>query len=140
MGGRASANKPFSRRCDNEVHETCVELAMAKYLISFPSAAMRIDAEDMDAVVADSHAVIREAKWAGVYVFAGGLDDAVAPVTIHPDGHHSPDTHPHSRHLNGGFCILELPTRDAALEWAAKLAKACRCPQELRVFMYDEES
>jgi len=36
--------------------------------------------------------------------------------------------------------ILELPSRKAAEEWAAKTAAACRCDQELREFMYDPMS
>ena len=42
---------------------------MTKYLISFPAAAMEISREDCAAVGEASHAVIREAKDAGVYVF-----------------------------------------------------------------------
>ena len=42
--------------------------------------------------------------------------------------------------LDGGFTVLELPSREAAIEWAARLAKACRCAQELRVFMFDPAS
>jgi hypothetical protein len=33
--------------------------------------------------------------------------------------------------------MLELPDREAAVGWAAKIATSCRCPQELREFMYD---
>jgi hypothetical protein len=36
--------------------------------------------------------------------------------------------------------VLELPTREDAVEWARKIAVACRCPQELREFAYDPES
>ena len=42
------------------------------------------------AVGSDSHAVIDEAKVAAVYVFGGGIDEAVAPA------------------LDGGFTVLEL--------------------------------
>ena len=35
---------------------------------------------------------------------------------------------------NGGFTVLELPSRDEAVAWAARMANACRCDQELRVF------
>jgi hypothetical protein len=42
--------------------------------------------------------------------------------------------------LNGGFTVLELPTREDAVEWARKIAVACRCSQELREFMYDPAS
>ena len=53
---------------------------MTKYLISFPSEAMVVTDEEFPSVVADSHAVIEEAKKAGVYVFGGGINDQVAPV------------------------------------------------------------
>jgi hypothetical protein len=33
-----------------------------------------------------------------------------------------------------------LPSREAAVQWAARLAQACRCSQELREFGYDPES
>ena len=42
--------------------------------------------------------------------------------------------------LRRGVCVLELPDRAAAIHWAAKIAKACRCAQELREFQYDPES
>ncbi len=47
---------------------------MAKYLISFPSAAMVVPDGEWGAVGRDAHAVIDEAKAAGVYVFGGGID------------------------------------------------------------------
>lgn len=113
---------------------------MAKYLISFPSAAMVVPEGDWDAVVRDSHAVIDEAKAAGVYVFAGGLDDSVAPVRISADGHVTAGGYPGAPRLDGGFAVFELPSRDEAIAWAARLAKACRCDQELRVFGFDPQS
>ncbi|MFC7599149.1 hypothetical protein ACFQVD_03375 [Streptosporangium amethystogenes subsp. fukuiense] len=33
--------------------------------------------------------------------------------------------------------ILDLPSREAALEWAKKIAASCRCSQEVRAFQYD---
>ena len=36
--------------------------------------------------------------------------------------------------------IIEVPSRDDALRWAAKFAAACRCAQEVREIMYDPES
>ena len=112
---------------------------MAKYLISFPSEAMVVSDEEFPNVVADSHAVIEEAKAAGVYVFGGGIDEQVAPVSVTADGLISDDLYPGSS-LNGGFLVLELPTRDDAVRWATKIATACRCSQELREFGYDPAS
>lgn len=112
---------------------------MTKYLISFPSEAMVLTDEEFPMAVVDSHAVIAEAKAAGVYVFGGGINEQVAPVRVAADGAVSAGTYPGSR-LDGGFAVLELPTRDEAVRWAQKLAAACRCPQELREFMYDPAS
>ncbi len=113
---------------------------MAKYLISFPAPAMKIPEEDWPAVGEASHAVIREAKDAGVYVFGGGINADVAPLMVAADGTVTNETYPQTREFNGGFCVLELPSRDSAVEWAAKIAAACRCAQELREFGYDPES
>ena len=113
---------------------------MAKYLISFPSAAMNVADDDWEAVVRDSHAVIEEAKVAGVYVFGGGIDESVPPVLVAASGAVSEGGYAWAPALNGGFTVLELPSRDSAIEWAARIARACRCEQELRVFGYDPQS
>lgn len=109
---------------------------MTKYLISFPSEAMAVTDEELPAVGAAAHAVIEEAKAAGVYVFAGGIVEQVDPVLVSGDGTVSAGTYPGSR-LTGGFTVLELPARAEAVEWARKIAVACRCPQELREFGFD---
>lgn len=109
---------------------------MTKYLISFSSATMQLADEDFEAVVESSHEAIREAKAAGVYVFAGGINEDVAPILVHPDGSATPET----SHLDGGFCVLEVATRAEAEQWAARIASGCRTPQELREFQYDPES
>lgn len=74
---------------------------MAKYLISFPSAVMVVPEGEWEAVGRDSHAVIDEAKAARVYVFGGGIDENVVPA------------------LDGGFNVLELPSREEAVARAA---------------------
>jgi hypothetical protein len=112
---------------------------MTKYLISFPSKAMVVTDEEFPIVVAESHAVIEEAKAAGVYVFGGGIAEEVAPVLVSADGSVGADIYP-GPELTGGFTVLELPTREDAVEWARKIAVACRCSQELREFMYDPAS
>ena len=113
---------------------------MAKYLISFPAPAMDVPAEDMAAVGEAARAVERDAKAAGVYVFGGGINADVAPLMVAANGTVTNETYPQTKEFDGGFCVLELPSREAAVRWAAKLAEACRCPQELREFMYDPES
>lgn len=113
---------------------------MTKYLVSFPGAAMDVPDEEMAAVGEAARAVIREAKVAGVYVFGGGINGDVAPVMVAADGTVTNGTYPQTREFDGGFCVLELPSREAAVRWAAKIAEACRCSQELREFGYDPES
>jgi hypothetical protein len=101
---------------------------------------MDISDEDMAAVGEAAHAVIREAKDAGFYVFGGGINEDVAPLMVAADGTVTNVTYPQTKEFDGGFCVLELPSREAAVQWAAKIAKACRCSQELREFGYDPES
>lgn len=113
---------------------------MAKYLISFPSAAMVVPADEFAEVGRAAQAVIEEAKAAGVYVFAGGIDERVAPVLVAADGALAQGGYPWAPALDGGFTVLELPTRDDAIAWAARIATACRCKQELRVFQCDPPS
>jgi len=110
---------------------------MTKYLISFPSSAMDIAEDDFEAVGEAAHAVMYEAKDAGVYVFSGGLNEGVEPVLVAGDGTTSGDLYPEFSRLNGGFAVLELPSHEDAVKWASKLAVACRCSQELREFHFD---
>jgi hypothetical protein len=106
---------------------------MTRYLISFPGAAMaHIPDEEGPDVAEAAHAVVREAQDAGVWVFAGGLDGDVDPVLVAGDGTVNAGTHP-----LGGMTIIDVPSRKAALEWAAKIATACRCPQEVSAFGAD---
>jgi hypothetical protein len=111
--------------------------AMSKYVVSFPSGAMDVPADELPAVSDAAHAVVEEAKVAGVWVFGGGIDESVPPVLVDGDRTVTEGTYPQMRQMEGGYAILELPSREAALDWAAKLAVACRCAQELRAFQFD---
>ena len=113
---------------------------MTKYLISFPSGAMVLPDGDLQAVSEAAHAVVEEAENAGVWVFGGGIDESVPPVLVDGDGTVTEGTYPQTKQLEGGYAVLELPSREAALEWAAKIAAACRCAQEVRAFQYDPAS
>lgn len=112
---------------------------MTRFLISFPSSAMDVSEADLPAVAEAAHEVVRAAQDAGVYVSGGGIDDDVAAVLAAGDGSVSSETYPECRALSGGFTILELPSRDAALEWAARIARACRCAQEVRQLQDDPQ-
>ena len=105
---------------------------MTAYLISFPASAMQVSEEDLPEVGRAANEVIERAKEAGVYLFAGGISTDPAPVLVAGDGTVSSTTYPQTREFDGGFTVLELPDREAALEWAARIAVACRCAQEVR--------
>jgi hypothetical protein len=107
---------------------------MTRYLISFDAHAMdHIPDEDMPAVAKASHEVVQEAMDAGVWVFGGGLENQEASV-VATDGTVTDGSYPEAI---GGFCVVDVPSREEALEWAAKNARACRCAQEVREFMPD---
>ena len=105
---------------------------MTRYLISFDAHAMdHIPREDMPAVAEASHAVVAEAMEAGVWVFGGGLEHQKASI-VAADGTVVDGAYPEAV---GGFSVVEVPSREEALKWAAKIAVACRCAQEVREFM-----
>lgn len=107
---------------------------MTRYLISFDAHAMdHIPDEDMPAVAKAAHEVVDEALSAGVWVFGGGLEHQKATV-VSTDGTVTEGTYPEAV---GGFCVVDVPSREEALKWAAKNAVACRCAQEVREFMAD---
>ncbi len=54
--------------------------------------------------------------------------------------HHHRRPQPETKAVIGGFSIIEVPSHADALEWATKIAVACRCTQEVRELMYDPES
>jgi hypothetical protein len=115
-------------------------MSVPRYLISFPEGAMTFPDEELPAVDAAAHAVVREAKAAGVWVFGGGLLEHAEATTVDTDGSVSSGAYPGTTSFVGGFSIIDVPTRDEAEEWAARIAVACRCAQEVREIMYDPES
>ena len=112
---------------------------MTRYLISFDDGAMTFPEEDLPAVAEASHAVVREAKAAGVWIFGGGILNQQASI-VATDGSVSEGPYPETKAVIGGFSIIEVPSRDDALMWAARIASSCRCAQEVREIMYDPES
>ena len=109
---------------------------MTQYLISFGAHAMdQIPGEDMPAVAKAAHAVIQEAVDAGVFVCGGGLEAQQTSI-VATGGTVTDGPYPEAI---GGLTVVEVPSREEALEWAAKIAVACRCAQEVRAFGADPE-
>ena len=90
-------------------------------------------------MAASSHAVVRAAKDAGVWIFGGGIERQQASV-VHPDGAVADGPVPETKAVVGGFSVIDVPSREEALRWAARIARGCRCAQEVREIMDDPES
>jgi hypothetical protein len=74
--------------------------------------------------------VVREAKDAGVWVFSAGLEHQV-PSVVATDGTVTDGPYPETKEHLGGFAVVDVASREEALQWAAKIAAACRCAQEV---------
>lgn len=113
---------------------------MPRYLISFDDGSMdHIPDEDLPEVSEASRAVVREAKDADAWIFGAGLQRQQATI-VGTDGTSTDGPFPETKAVIGGFAIIEVPSREEALGWAARIARSCRCPQEVREIMYDPES
>jgi hypothetical protein len=111
---------------------------MTRYLISFDDGAMdSIPEEEMPDVADAAHAVVQEAQDAGVWVFAGGVypHDEVSVRVVAPDGTVTDGAE--NKAYIAGVTIIDVPSLEEALQWAGKIAVACRCAQEVREFAPD---
>lgn len=107
---------------------------MTRYLISFDAHAMdHIPREEMSDVSDAAHKVVEEAMAAGVWVFGGGLEHQKASI-VAVDGTVTDGPYPEAV---GGLCVVDVPSHEEAVKWAARTAAACRCAQEVREFMPD---
>ena len=82
-------------------------------------------------------AVVQEMKDAGVYVFAGGLEeggpvysaDATSGSVLVTDG-----PYVETKEFLGGFTVVDVNDDRTATMWAGRLAEGCGWPQEVRRF------
>ena len=82
-------------------------------------------------------AVVQEMKDAGVYVFAGGLEeggpvysaDATSGSVLVTDG-----PYVETKEFLGGFTVVDVSDDQTATMWAGRLAEGCGWPQEVRRF------
>lgn len=110
---------------------------MVRYLISFDDHAMdHIPDADMLAVTKASLDVVQEAEEAGVWVFGAGLQSERASI-VATDGTVTDGPYPETKEFIGGFCVVDVSSREEALQWAAKTAVACRCAQTVRELLPD---
>lgn len=92
--------------------------------------------------VEPSVAVVEEMKAAGVYIFAGGLEEGPAvgsadptqTPTLFSDGPFS-----ETKEFLGGFALIDVPDDQAAMMWAGKIAEGCGWPHEVRRVMSEPD-
>ncbi len=109
---------------------------MTRYLISFDDGAMTFPEEELPDVAKAAHAVVRAAQEAGVWIFGGGVESQRASI-VATDGMVTDGPYPETKAVIGGFSVVDVPSREEAQEWAAKIAVACRCAQEVRELLPD---
>jgi hypothetical protein len=111
---------------------------MTRYLISFDDGWMDFPEEELPDVAKAAMEVVREAEDAGVWVFGAGLESQRASI-VDTDGMITDGPYPETKEVIGGFAVVDVSTREEALQWAAKIAVSCRCKQEVREIMRDPE-
>jgi len=111
---------------------------MPRYLISFDDGWMTFPEEDLPDVAKAAIAVVQEAQEAGVWVFGAGLQSQRASIAA-TDGTITDGPYPETKEVIGGFSVVDVPSREEAIEWAVKIAAACRCSQEVRELLPDPE-
>jgi hypothetical protein len=113
---------------------------VARFLISFDDGAMdHLTESELANASTESRAVVDQAKRAGVWIFGGGIARQRADI-VAIDGAVSDGPEPEDKVAVGGFAIIEVESREEALDWAAKIAASCRCTQEVREILYDPAS
>jgi len=81
--------------------------------------------------------VVNEMRAAGVYVFAGGLEeggdvynaDPTSGTVVVTDG-----PYVETKEFLGGFAVVDVPDDETAKMWAGRIAEGCGWPHEVRRF------
>ena len=67
---------------------------------------------------------------------SGGLESQTASI-VATDGTATDGPYAETKEVLGGFAVVDVPSREEALAWAATIAVACRCAQEVRELLPD---
>jgi hypothetical protein len=87
-------------------------------------------------------AAVSEMKAAGVYVFAGGLQEDGPIYSAKPTGDDvliTDGPYVETKEWLGGFAVVDVADDEAAKMWAGKIAQACGWPHEVRRFSAQPE-
>ena len=103
---------------------------MTQYLIAFDDGDMDHPRRGHARRVQGRQGGGAEAKAAGVWVFSAGLAHQT-PSVVATDGTVTDGPYPESKEHLGGVAVVDVPSHEEAIEWAAKIAVACRCAQQV---------
>ena len=106
-------------------------IRMTRYMIAFDDGDMTFPEEDLPDVARAAQAVVQAAREAGVWVFGAGLEHHDVVSVVATDGTVTDGPYPESKEHIGGFAIVNVPSHAEALRWAARIAVACRCAQQV---------
>ncbi len=111
---------------------------MTQYLLAVHhSEAVQLSPQEMQQSIKDVDAFNTELQQAGNWVFAGGLHPPSTATVVRIDGDKVLTTdgpYAETKEQLGGFWAIEAADLDAALAIAARGAKACLLPVEVRPF------
>ncbi|GAA4150390.1 YciI family protein [Leifsonia shinshuensis] len=111
---------------------------MSQYLLSVYQPDGPVPEPEVLAAIGENlDALNTEMRAAGAWVFSNGLLPPESATVLRPSGSEvlatdGPFTE--SKEHLGGFTIVDVPNRDAALEWGRRLAVATTLPIEVRPF------
>jgi len=83
-----------------------------------------------------AHEVVQETKVQACGFSEGGWK-ATRRVSWRPTGRSPTARTPRAWNTSADFAVVDVPSREEALEWAAKIAVACRWAQEVRELLPD---
>jgi hypothetical protein len=98
---------------------------------------------DWQALAASTYTFIEELTKAGVFVEASGLDDAAQSVVVDFSGEAPVVTdgpYGETKELFGGYFLLDVASKEEAVEWARRVPSVTGSKIEVRRVMGDEEA
>lgn len=112
---------------------------MTQYLLSvhYVEGEAPPDEQTMQQMFKDVDALNQEMQAEGAWVFAGGLEQPDDATVVREQNGQIVTTDgpfPEAKEHLGGFWVLDVADRDAALDWARRATRACRGPVEVRPF------
>jgi hypothetical protein len=108
---------------------------MTRYLISFDDGAMTFPRRISPPWPRQRTRWCERQRMPALGSFGGGLHSYEQVSVVATNGTVTDGPYPESKAYIGGFSVVDVPSREEALDWAGRIAVACRCAQEVREFV-----